>query len=39
MINDFKANGLFWYLAKIKIYIFFLLMQNFIGLHELLMPC
>ena len=26
-------------MAKMKIYIFFLLMQNFIELYELLMPC
>ena len=34
-----KANGLFWYMAKMKIYIFALLMHNFIELYELLMPC
>ena len=30
-----KANGQFWYMAKMKIYIiyFFLLMQNFIELY------
>ena len=26
-------------MAKMKINIYFLLMQNFIGLYELLMPC
>ena len=34
-----KANGQFWYMAKMKIYIFALLMQHFIELYELLMPC
>ena len=27
------------YMVKMKIYIFALLMQNFIELYELLMPC
>ena len=34
-----KANGAFWYMAKMKINIYFLLMQNCIELYELLMPC
>ena len=34
-----KANGEFGYMAKMKINIYFLLMQNFIELYELLMPC
>ena len=29
----------FGYMAKVKIYIFALLMQNFIELYEILMPC
>ena len=39
MFVSYFLKPMFWYMAKIKIYIFALFMQKFIELYEPLLPC